>query len=119
MHTPDGAPCGLLNHLTQNCVVVNQKLDNPRELIRALVGLGMTLLDDTPMARYVDCYEVVLDGCPVGYIRKDESEKFTHKLKMMKAQGKVSGDQSCIIRIGSKVELIIVCISLTICNSFS
>lgn len=32
VHTPDGSPCGLLNHLTANCRVVCEEQENPEEV---------------------------------------------------------------------------------------
>lgn len=89
MHTPDGAPCGLLNHLTQDCIIINHTPENPKAIGQALVQLGMTSINCIPLAPYHECLEVVLDGCLVGYIRKDESEEYAHKLRIMKTQEEV------------------------------
>lgn len=45
VHTPDGAPCGLLNHLTATCEVVT-KLVYTASVPALLCGLGRTL--DSP-----------------------------------------------------------------------
>ncbi|XP_045611530.1 DNA-directed RNA polymerase I subunit RPA2 isoform X2 [Procambarus clarkii] len=89
VHTPDGAPCGLLNHLTQNCIVLNHTPASSTSLGLVLARLGMTPIHCTPLAPYTECLEVVLDGCLVGYIRKDDSEEFTQQLRIMKAQDKI------------------------------
>ena len=43
VHTPDGSPCGLLNHLASKCVVVTE--DPPEDLrpriAKFMAGLGM------------------------------------------------------------------------------
>lgn len=45
VHTPDGAPCGLLNHFTAACRVVTQGPEHPQAteaaLLQVLSGLGM------------------------------------------------------------------------------
>ncbi|KIH47778.1 RNA polymerase Rpb2, domain 3, partial [Ancylostoma duodenale] len=40
VHTPDGAPCGLLNHVTASCRIVTHYSDT-RELPALLADLGM------------------------------------------------------------------------------
>lgn len=40
VHTPDGSPCGLLNHVTASCRVVTEDSDK-RKLPATLVELGM------------------------------------------------------------------------------
>lgn len=44
MHTPDGAPCGLLNHLASACEVLTADADTTK-LPARLVALGMTPID--------------------------------------------------------------------------
>ncbi|CAE6506232.1 unnamed protein product [Rhizoctonia solani] len=41
VHTPDGAPCGLLNHLSRSCRIVTRELDT-RTIPSLLSSLGMT-----------------------------------------------------------------------------
>lgn len=89
VHTPDGAPCGLLNHLSKNCIVLNEMLENPQVLFQALTMLGMTPLHSTPPVPHAQCLEVVLDGGLVGLIRKSEAQKFANKLRIMKTRGEV------------------------------
>ncbi|XP_053642694.2 DNA-directed RNA polymerase I subunit RPA2 isoform X1 [Cherax quadricarinatus] len=89
VHTPDGAPCGLLNHLAQNCIVLNHTPKSPSALGLALTKLGMTPIHSSPLAPYAECLEVVKDGCLIGYIRRDESEEFAQKLRIMKTQEEI------------------------------
>lgn len=89
VHTPDGAPCGLLNHLAENCVVVTTQPENPNQIRSVLNQLGMTAVDSPPLAPYSECLEVVLDGSFIGYIRNDEADEFALKLRTMKATGEI------------------------------
>ncbi|XP_047488694.1 DNA-directed RNA polymerase I subunit RPA2-like [Penaeus chinensis] len=89
VHTPDGAPCGLLNHLAENCVVVTSPPENPNEIRSVLNQLGMTAVDSPPLAPHAECLEVMLDGSFIGYIRNDEAEEFALKLRTMKARGEI------------------------------
>ncbi|KAJ1308566.1 hypothetical protein OPQ81_004265 [Rhizoctonia solani] len=41
VHTPDGAPCGLLNHLSRSCRIVTRELDT-RTISGLLSSMGMT-----------------------------------------------------------------------------
>ncbi|CAL4133379.1 unnamed protein product, partial [Meganyctiphanes norvegica] len=89
VHTPDGAPCGLLNHLAQNCFVLDHEPQNPRQLQNALVKLGMTGLSTMPLVPYDQYLEVILDGRLVGYILRTETKQFTHRLRIMKVQEEI------------------------------
>ncbi|XP_063964205.1 DNA-directed RNA polymerase I subunit RPA2-like [Lytechinus pictus] len=86
VHTPDGAPCGLMNHLTALCQVVNtQPLTLP--LVKTLYALGMTPLD-APLSHPVSsCYEVILDGRVLGYVPQDIATQLTSRLKILKVKG--------------------------------
>lgn len=37
VHTPDGSPCGLLNHFTAACRIVTEPAEAPEEVRRAVV----------------------------------------------------------------------------------
>ncbi|XP_070550165.1 DNA-directed RNA polymerase I subunit RPA2-like [Ptychodera flava] len=99
VHTPDGAPCGLLNHMTAACQVVNvQPLT--AHLNRLLCSLGMTSLESPPPTSASLCYEVVLDGCVLGRVSKETASEFVDKLRLLK----VKGEQ----RVPSAMEIILV-----------
>ncbi|XP_077978209.1 DNA-directed RNA polymerase I subunit RPA2-like [Glandiceps talaboti] len=87
VHTPDGAPCGLLNHMTASCQVVNHQ---PAivQLPRLLCSFGMTPLDSPPPTNYADCYEVLLDGCVLGRVAMDSASDFVNKMRVLKVRGK-------------------------------
>lgn len=67
VHTPDGAPCGLLNHLTMNCTVTDvpdKKLVDNIPVV--LTSLGMNPLSSNNGQSLKDCYTVSLDGKILG-----------------------------------------------------
>lgn len=37
VHTPDGSPCGLLNHLTSSCRIITHSPDAPEESEGAII----------------------------------------------------------------------------------
>ncbi|XP_071484043.1 DNA-directed RNA polymerase I subunit RPA2-like [Diadema antillarum] len=85
VHTPDGAPCGLMNHLTASCQVVNtQPMVVP--VARALYDLGMTPLDGPLPCRPSECYVVVLDGRVLGYLPHDIAAQVTSRMKTLKVK---------------------------------
>ncbi|KAK3866677.1 hypothetical protein Pcinc_027812 [Petrolisthes cinctipes] len=88
VHTPDGAPCGLLNHLSQDCVIPSRE---PRDqtVLRALNRLGMTPLGTPPLRPYAKCLEVVLDGALVGHVPQEEAQALANELRIMKTQQEI------------------------------
>ncbi|KAJ8024605.1 DNA-directed RNA polymerase I subunit RPA2 [Holothuria leucospilota] len=85
VHTPDGTPCGLLNHLTASCQVTTfqPKTDG---LVQTLHSLGMVALDE-PFITEEDCYEVVLDGRVIGILPKDGADIVVANLRVLKSKG--------------------------------
>uniref|UniRef100_A0A6I8SZL6 DNA-directed RNA polymerase subunit beta n=1 Tax=Xenopus tropicalis TaxID=8364 RepID=A0A6I8SZL6_XENTR len=69
VHTPDGEPCGLMNHMTAACEIVTQTSYNTL-LPLLLCSLGMTPVDGTAGKLFADCYPVMLDGAMVGWVEK-------------------------------------------------
>lgn len=86
IHTPDGAPCGLLNHLSMNCIVTkhpNPKLKAAIPII--LVDLGMVPLSIAD--NWKGSYTVMLDGKLIGLIEDKIINKVVHKLRLLKIKG--------------------------------
>jgi len=91
VHTPDGSPCGLLNHLASACRVVAQGPPDAgaaREaVISALVAAGgmapaQAAALPLPPPEYLP---VVLDGCVVGYLRRGRAQAAVDRLRELKA----------------------------------
>eukprot|EP00795_Rhopilema_esculentum_P014271 gene14271-5300_t len=87
VHTPDGAPCGLLNHLTASCEVVNTPIPKAH-LKKLLISLGMVPTGMPFPAKHSSSYVVMLDGKVVGRVVKDEAQDFVDKLRYLKATEK-------------------------------
>lgn len=90
VHTPDGAPCGLLNHLTMDCIVT----DAPdRKLIAnisvVLVHLGMIPITNVEfMAPNLKThYAILLDGKIIGYIADNDVESVVNQMRLLKIKG--------------------------------
>ncbi|KAL7889768.1 hypothetical protein AOLI_G00020260 [Acnodon oligacanthus] len=86
VHTPDGEPCGLMNHLTAHCEIVTSVY--PTITLQALLcSLGVTPVDATPGQPYSACYPVVLDGTVVGWVEKDLAPSLVESLRRFKVLG--------------------------------
>ena len=67
VHTPDGAPCGLLNHLAHLCDVVTHPPPTEK-VLSFLHDLGMLAPDADEVSGEKTFYFVLLDGTFVGWI---------------------------------------------------
>ncbi|KAH8393916.1 hypothetical protein KR215_006958 [Drosophila sulfurigaster] len=89
VHTPDGTPCGLLNHLTLTCEL--SKRPDPK-LVQAipkrLFEMGMLPLThhNYPDAKL---YVVFLDGKHLGHIFQTDANKVVEDLRYAKITGAV------------------------------
>ncbi|KAM6178697.1 DNA-directed RNA polymerase I subunit RPA2 isoform 1-T1 [Rhynchocyon petersi] len=83
VHTPDGEPCGLMNHLTATCEVVTQFVYTT-SIPALLCSLGVTPVDGTPHGPYSDCYPVLLDGIMVGWVEKELAPAIADSLRRFK-----------------------------------
>jgi len=86
IHTPDGAPCGLLNHLTMNCIITKHADPKLKAAIPAvLIDLGMIPLF---IADWKNSYNVMLDGKLIGLIEDKIINKVVYKLRLLKIKGR-------------------------------
>ncbi|XP_037663578.1 DNA-directed RNA polymerase I subunit RPA2 isoform X2 [Choloepus didactylus] len=83
VHTPDGEPCGLMNHLTAVCEVVTQFVYTAA-IPALLCNLGVTPVDGAPHQPYGDCYPVLLDGALVGWVEKELAPGLAASLRHFK-----------------------------------
>ncbi|XP_063299750.1 DNA-directed RNA polymerase I subunit RPA2 [Pelobates fuscus] len=83
VHTPDGEPCGLMNHMTAACEIVTQTSFST-SLLPLLCSLGVTPVDGIPGKPFVDCYQVMFDGSMVGWIEKDMAPILVSTLRRFK-----------------------------------
>lgn len=94
VHTPDGEPCGLLNHMTSACRVTSYfnnegKIKDFRDIQRSiqnvLIRLGMSpLLPKLEHAGPPEVLQVLLDGRVVGSIACSEVEKAVAHIRRLK-----------------------------------
>lgn len=85
MHTPDGSPCGLLNHLSHTCKIVTDPLDTSN-IASLLSAHGMTQV----FASNIDGKNMVvvqLDGKVIGYASAQKSKYLANLLRHLKTTG--------------------------------
>jgi len=85
VHTPDGTPCGLLNHLTIGCVITCHKNDlSPiRSAILSQHVLELENLQNQDLTCY---YPVVLDGRLICYVEDSSAKNLVNKLRRYKVK---------------------------------
>ncbi|KAL5224278.1 hypothetical protein ABZP36_010917 [Zizania latifolia] len=94
VHTPDGEPCGLLNHMTSTCRISSfynseeaiKDFQNIKKLLIArLVGAGMAqFLPRIERTGPPEVLHVHLDGCIVGSINSSKIEEVVNHLRSLK-----------------------------------
>lgn len=84
VHTPDGSPCGLLNHLAHKCLIATDNLD-VSSLPQTLVQLGVKSNSSVAVDESV---VVQLDGRIIGFCSPEQAHKIHDTLRYWKVSGK-------------------------------
>lgn len=94
VHTPDGEPCGLLNHMASTCRITSyfDSRGSTRDffkirmsILSVLIGIGMTpALPKLVQAGPPEVLSVILDGRVVGSIPSSEVETAVNHLRRLK-----------------------------------
>ncbi|XP_019951325.1 DNA-directed RNA polymerase I subunit RPA2 [Paralichthys olivaceus] len=83
VHTPDGEPCGLMNHMTASCEIV-APTSSTTTMPALLCSLGVIPVDGSPGQPFSDCYPVVLDGAVVGWLETELAPVVVDSLRSFK-----------------------------------
>ncbi|RAL17261.1 DNA-directed RNA polymerase I core subunit RPA135 [Aspergillus homomorphus CBS 101889] len=83
VHTPDGAPCGLLNHLAHKCLIATSDVDVSK-VPKALVQLGVRSESSVSVEENVT---VQLDGRIIGYCSPKQAGAIANTLRRWKVAG--------------------------------
>ncbi|KAN0050755.1 hypothetical protein ACTA71_003903 [Dictyostelium dimigraforme] len=92
VHTPDGAPCGLLNHLSSNCLVtVDPTQDSTVQKAQALLPTflaahGMLPIDMVSVYQH-QYLTITLDGRVLGKIEPKAGEEMVKMLRYLRSMG--------------------------------
>ncbi|MCJ1338673.1 DNA-directed RNA polymerase I subunit RPA2 [Bachmanniomyces sp. S44760] len=83
VHTPDGSPCGLLNHLSHKCKITTRDLDvSSLPLILAQLGIMASL-----SASIDDSVVIQLDGRILGFCSPKQARMIGDTLRHWKVEG--------------------------------
>jgi DNA-directed RNA polymerase I subunit RPA2 len=85
VHTPDGSPCGLLNHLAAECQIIT-KPEDAKSLPTTLASLGMKSIQ-VGLVFPRNYIPVFLNAEVIGYIPIELSHSFTEQLRFLKVEG--------------------------------
>merc|ERR550519_1852183 len=84
VHTPDGSPCGLLNHLATPVEIVTHLSDVTR-IPGVLHQLGMVPVESMEIGGdLTDTFDIILDGRLMGWIDKNLVRDMSERLRMLK-----------------------------------
>ncbi|OJJ45405.1 hypothetical protein ASPZODRAFT_70020 [Penicilliopsis zonata CBS 506.65] len=83
VHTPDGSPCGLLNHLSHKCLISTSDLD-VSHVPRLLAQLGVRADSSVSLDESVT---VQLDGRVIGYCTPKQARMVADTLRYWKVEG--------------------------------
>ena len=88
VHTPDGAPCGLLNHITALCQVTNTS-PPVGHIPRLLSSYGMIPLGGSLSEQMLSesLIPVMLNGRLLGRLDCESAQQVADQLRMLKVQG--------------------------------
>lgn len=85
VHTPDGTPCGLLNHLTVGCLVTCNK--NDLEAIENTVKAQDILhIEDQEHADLSEHYKITIDGKLVGFVYDSYAQTLVNRMRKYKVK---------------------------------
>ena len=99
VHTPDGAPCGLLNHLAAKCKITTLEPEDEvayfNSVLRMLVRYGLNAqtaeaVRVPPISRYTP---VLLDGRLVGHVRNENAPGFVSEVRRWKCSRRVKAEE--------------------------
>lgn len=85
VHTPDGGPCGLLNHFSHSCKLITENLDVSR-IPSFLSSFGMSAAFD-PLVDGKENICVQLDGRIIGWAPPALAKRMADELRLSKTQG--------------------------------
>ncbi|KAK0731632.1 hypothetical protein B0H67DRAFT_479060 [Lasiosphaeris hirsuta] len=83
VHTPDGSPCGLLNHLAHKCKIMTSSVD-----ASAVPALAFELgVVDSSSASVSESVVVMLDGKILGFCTPEQCKIVAENFRYLKAEG--------------------------------
>ena len=88
VHTPDGSPCGLLNHLSHTCQIIVKRVESS-SISKFISSFGVKRSFEigqiSDNANDIMCIQ--LDGKVLGYCTRNMAEQIAESLRYCKVQG--------------------------------
>ena len=97
VHTPDGGPCGLLNHLAVKCETQCEPMEKAKveKVERTLVELGVVPGEDNALpSNYLD---VCLDGRVIGGASAKDCKRIVEGLRRLKVCNDIDNTVECAL----------------------
>ncbi|KAG9508453.1 DNA-directed RNA polymerase I subunit RPA2, partial [Fragariocoptes setiger] len=89
VHTPDGTPCGLLNHLTESCIITS--ITTPTKSIETLLKregiLPAAGAEGDSTITFDKYYQVTVDGKLIGYVEHHRAQLLCDTVRDHKVKG--------------------------------
>lgn len=97
VHTPDGPPCGLLNHLSAVCRVVNRRaqpaaLKQVHEVLRSFGGLWPASAPPHEDPELSTWLPVLMDGRLLGWLTAEAATRAEAEIRALKTASSVSSE---------------------------
>ncbi|KAJ3427160.1 DNA-directed RNA polymerase i subunit rpa2 [Anaeramoeba flamelloides] len=93
IHTPDGTPCGLLNHFAQTCQIVTNLKYEDKMLITTLRKLISEIEGVIPIDPYLikdkEVLPIFLNGCLINRCYQNQLESISAQLRWLKINSKL------------------------------
>lgn len=89
VHTPDGHPCGLLNHISITCNILSKSAlkEEHCDISKLCVSLGMNACNsDLNIIYPSNHYTVMLDGRVIGYVSPEKVNELIGSLRYLKVK---------------------------------
>lgn len=95
VHTPDGSPCGLLNHLAMDCNIISHEdmtNESNKKIVEKCISYGMIAISKNTLNCSEKAYIVVLNGCSIGYVMNEVVDLFVRSLRYSKLNNEIQSD---------------------------
>lgn len=107
VHTPDGAPCGLLNHLTHVCRIPQERASEAsgEALLKVIFSLGVLPLERAATHRTPNLLPVQVDGRWVGLVEASaQLQQVADQLRHLRAMKSVELDLPSFFEVAAVPE---------------
>lgn len=93
VHTPDGDPCGILNHLTSSAILTQGPVADRGDILQLLSDFNIIpapALSVIHKSVPADSLPVVVDGRVIGFVMEDSAEELANQMRYTKVREAVT-----------------------------